>query len=1254
MKYIKYCNALKRWCSLLLVGSLLCTLPNMMPLSIYGATTLREASSGEYFYTQLTSDEKAIYDAILNQIEELAKDDKDPSGVKVIIPKDSTYSISGKPIFAVFRDHPEYFWIDASKLSWAESVPFIDDEGNTVYELSTFPTGTSFFYDGFSVDNLQKYRSELNAKVLEIKKNLPSTAIDDVSKLKYLNNWIAANNVYNAVGLGASNFSRCAASGLLSDNNPSTTQDDPVCYGYATAMKVLLDAFEIKNAYIEGWAYNQNNISTGGEQHAWNYVELDDGTGIKQWYALDPTWDDPSIQSSQARQVYFLVGSNTITENALGEQYKTFGKNHDSSAAKSPAAKHKLIYPSLSTEARNPSADGNVIVKKKDGSTKGYDTLNDAMDDATSGDTLILQNQINIDNTITIKNGVTIDLNGQNGGNTLSPIAIKSSISPTFIIESGNSTSIINSGNFTAISMDTSSSKVIQNSGELTLGGNIQVSSKMASMGTSTPISGNDIILSKHTRKVATTKAVTIYNVAKPENSANGNYNAQQGETVQSLLNSFVKPTLDIKYYGNQGSLTPVPKVEYENCVWTISKSPNDGNKIQPQDSLENGIYTFTTEIFDYTLTYQVEVSGLTSAPIEINSIKIDSIDAPVAEKELDKTANVQTEGISISSLFWEPQNTGIADYNTSYTVVINLQPKNNYIFKDNVNVTINEKTADITKNQDGTITARLLFPATNKKIVQLESIQQPDTIQVANGIEIQDLPLPTQVSIITSDSNINKANIQWDKIPTDGTSYEPSKKTEQTFILEGVVELPEGVEANEVSLVVKINVNVTAADITSAPIAIPQGGTYTSNQTVELKSNTKNATIYYTLDGSEPFINNGYVYNKPILLQGKSGETVNIVLKTMAVSPKLQNSNVITYEYQLKLPSNSGTGSSSISVKPEYNTKPNNNTNTIVKPDGSKVETTITEDGSKTEVVTKPDGSQQIATTRIDGTYTMTTFDKQGKQTVTVELSKDFIESTINENTTSINLPIPNIIANCSPKSPATINIQVGTDKTTKVNIPVTNTVAGTVAVLVHEDGSKEIIPTAIVKENYMIVSISDNTTLEIMDNSKIFYDVPENGWQKNAVDFMSSRALFVGTGVDTYSPNMPTQRAMLITALARLKGQTITNINGNWYEEAMMWAKENGISDGSNPLQNLNREQLATMLYRYVQQKGLVQSTSNNLQNFTDKDNVSAYAKEAMQWAVENGILYGNGSQLLPQDDATRAEVSAAIMRLCENILS
>lgn len=1545
MKYVKYRHAPKRWCSLLLVSSLLCTLPNMTPLPVYGATTLREAGSGEYFYTQLTAEEQAVYDAILNQIEELTKNATDPSGVKVTIPKDSTHSISGKPIFAVFRDHPEYFWVDASKLAWTESNPSTDSEGNTIYELSTFPTGTSFFYDGFTVDNLPQYRADLEAKIIEIKKNLPSTAIDDVSKLKYLNNWIAANNVYNAVGLGASNFSRCAASGLLSDNDKSTTDDDPVCYGYATAMKVLLDAFDIENAYIEGWAYNQGNMPSG-EQHAWNYVKLDDGTGTKKWYALDPTWDDPSIQAPQARQVYFLVGSNTVTENALGEQYKTFGKNHDFTKSYM-LEKLNFTYPALSTEARNPSADGNVVIRKPDDSTKGYDTLDAAMQAAQSGDTLILQNQVNVTSTITLKDGVTLDLNGQIGGNNSKPIAINSAVSPAFQIDSGRSVTIINSGSFTAISVsqEASESKVIQNDGTLTLGGNIKVSSETASMISGGQISGNSISLMPHTRQFASTskKDITIFHVAKPKNPANGSYIAQQQDTVETLQNEVNQkpPTLNIQYYKEDGTLQAL----VQNCTWTLASSPNDGSNIRPQDALENGIYTFTTEVFDYPLTYQVEVSGLTSTPVEIDAITIEDIDAPVAGQALDTIANIPTTGVAVSSISWEPQNTGTAGYDTSYTVVVNLKPESGYTFASAVTVTINQEDADITKNQDGTITARYVFPATEKKTVQLQSIQQPDAIQATNGTQIQDLPLPTQISIVTDDSSINQANVQWTYIPVDGTSYDPSEKTEQTFRLEGTVILPEGVAANGVSLTVKIDVAVTAADVTAAPVASPQAGKYTSNQSVTLTSNTQDAmiyytidgseptvqdgieydapiliegregeivtteikaiavapdmqesaistfqytieipaevgtvaapvaspkagtytsnqsvvlssdtsdatiyytidgseptikngieydmpiaikgregesviteikaiavapdlqdssvstfrytieipketddtieapkaslqegnytsnqlvkltsntpdatiyytldgseptakngveydapikiegkagesvtvvlkaiavapdlqestvsvfrytiqipgvvvgttsapvaqpaagvytknqqlvltsdtpgaAIYYTMDGSEPSVNNGVLYTIPIALQGKSGETVNITVKAIAVSTLLQDSEVVTYEYQLKLPASSGSGSSGGStsggsLKPGNTTKPNSGSaNITTNSDDSKTETITGQDGTKTEITTNSDGSQQITTTQVDGTSATTILDTQGKQMVTVTLSQQSAESTVNQSTMpSIVLPIPDISANRSPQSPATVHVQVATDAITQVSIPVTNVVAGTIAVLVHPDGSKEILPTVVVKQNHMVVPVSQDTTIEIMDNSKTFHDVPENGWQKNAVDFMSSRALFVGTGVDTYSPNAPTQRAMLITALARLDGQTLTNSGGNWYDAGMIWAKENQISDGSHPLQNLNREQLATMLYRYAQQKGVAQSIENSLQNFTDQNDISAYAKEAMQWAVENHILYGDGSQLLPKNPATRAEVSAAIMRFCENVLA
>lgn len=608
----------KKLCCVLLAGSLLWSggLPAYAAGPAGGsnsfAQTLRMAEPGEYFYTQLNENEKAVYDSILSQVEELAKDPLDLSGVQVVIPKDSGYSITGKPIFAVFRDHPEIFWVDSSKLVWAEGNPRQDGEGNDIFVLSCM-SGESFFYPGFAPENLPQYRADLNAKVAEIKANVPATAVDTVAKLRYLNDWIALHNVYNDAGLSASNFSRCAASGLLSDNDVNTTDDDPVCYGYATAMKVLLDAFGIENAYIEGWAYNTNN-RPNGEQHAWNYVKLDDGTGNTQWYALDPTWDDPQLSILPARQVYFLVGSSTETEkNFTG--YETFGKNHDSSTAKSPAyTTWKLTYPALAQQARDPSADGNVLLQGADGSSRSYDTLEAAMNDAVSGDTLVLQNAVSLSNTLMLKDGVTLDLNGQTGGNASSPCAVTSTASPVFRVEAGGSATITNSMGFTTVKTSAASVTVVENNGTLNLGTNIQLSGGTTPMGSAAVISGNAPKLAPHTRYVAVSKFVTTYLVAQPQDPAPDSYQAQEGDTVQDLLNARPGPAVAMQYYGNMGNLINIPGTEY-TLDWKLQQGPNGGQH-QPTDPLENGSYVFEAQAYDYTISYEVEVSGLlTQAP---------------------------------------------------------------------------------------------------------------------------------------------------------------------------------------------------------------------------------------------------------------------------------------------------------------------------------------------------------------------------------------------------------------------------------------------------------------------------------------------------------------------------------------------------------------------------------------------------------------------------------------------------------------
>ena len=157
-------------------------------------------------------------------------------------------------------------------------------------------------------------------------------------------------------------------------------------------------------------------------------------------------------------------------------------------------------------------------------------------------------------------------------------------------------------------------------------------------------------------------------------------------------------------------------------------------------------------------------------------------------------------------------------------------------------------------------------------------------------------------------------------------------------------------------------------------------------------------------------------------------------------------------------------------------------------------------------------------------------------------------------------------------------------------------------------------------------------------------YSDVDSGAWYNDAVQYVSGKGLMNGTGNGKFSPNGLTTRGMIMTILARNAG--VDTGGAVWYEKGMNWAKANGVSDGTNPTATITREQLAAMLYRYAGSP----STNGSLDSFADADSVSAYAVSAMQWAVENGIVNGANGKLNPQNNATRAEVAAILMRFCE----
>ena len=154
-------------------------------------------------------------------------------------------------------------------------------------------------------------------------------------------------------------------------------------------------------------------------------------------------------------------------------------------------------------------------------------------------------------------------------------------------------------------------------------------------------------------------------------------------------------------------------------------------------------------------------------------------------------------------------------------------------------------------------------------------------------------------------------------------------------------------------------------------------------------------------------------------------------------------------------------------------------------------------------------------------------------------------------------------------------------------------------------------------------------------------FADVPENAWYAWAVSNVTERGLMQGLSEERFAPEGNCTRAMIWTVLARMNGETITG--SQWAERARAWAVSFGVSDGENADGLITREQLVTMLYRAAGEP----KASFQLDGYRDSALISAYARPAMAWALETGILSSAAEVLRPADSATRAEVAAILSR-------
>ena len=301
----------------------------------------------------------------------------------------------------------------------------------------------------------------------------------------------------------------------------------------------------------------------------------------------------------------------------------------------------------------------------------------------------------------------------------------------------------------------------------------------------------------------------------------------------------------------------------------------------------------------------------------------------------------------------------------------------------------------------------------------------------------------------------------------------------------------------------------------------------------------------------------------------------------------------------------------------------------------GGTVTLTVTGAQKDAELTFTCDVAGITVTDNYDGTYTVTLPDASRSYTFTVTDESGQYTASCTVRVSSPSVPDPNPITITQPAN--------GTISTNFSNA----SVGATITVTATPNSGYELAYITVNGEKI------DGNTFKMPDKAVTvsavfvpatggFADVVPGAWYVDAVNYVVSNGLMEGTSATTFEPEARMTRAMFWTILARIDGETITG--ATWADAARAWAVANNVSDGTNPHAPLTREQLVTMLWRYLGEP----ATTGSLTNFTDAVSVSAWAKTAMAWAIEKGIITGiTPTTLAPQSTATRAQCATILMR-------
>ena len=366
----------------------------------------------------------------------------------------------------------------------------------------------------------------------------------------------------------------------------------------------------------------------------------------------------------------------------------------------------------------------------------------------------------------------------------------------------------------------------------------------------------------------------------------------------------------------------------------------------------------------------------------------------------------------------------------------------------------------------------------------------------------------------------------------------------------------------------------------------------------------------------------------------------------------------------------------SSVTVAGVEATAGENNTYTVTLPYGTDVT------AGSFVIVTSDAGATVGALTNEGNVWTFTVTAEDGVTSKTYTVTVSFTEAPKSNDAGVSSITVAGFKAVAGANNSYTVTVPYGTVVKTGSFVIVTRHPRATVSALTNtrniwsftvtaEDGVTTAVYTVTVNTAALPEPITpgvDNKKPASKPEVKLpFTDVSTSDWFYDDVAFVYENGLFSGTDSRSFSPNASMTRAMLVTVLYRLEGEpTVTGRSsftdvrsGAYYEKSVIWAAANGIVTGTDstsfsPDAKVTREQLAAILYRYAQYRKLDTDASAKLNSFTDADSVSAYASEALGWAVSEGLINGASGKLMPKGDATRAQVAAILHRFVKNVLN